>query len=291
MDKTPESIHLGKSTPVPSAYDRGVLVAVPRLLNRRMYGLQHIAAQFTGYDIWHAYEVSFLTHNGFPVIGILKLVYPATTPSLVESKSLKLYLNSFNAEKMGDAPSDAIQNFETTVKKDLENLLAGEVWLKLHTMPIRYQDSPWDDFEIIEHTTACTDIPYRSKTENPALLQLDPQKDHIHVGTHLLKSNCKITHQPDWGSAYLQMKGTAINPVSFLEYVVSLRDEDHFHEEIAELMMKRVHEKTNAEHLLIACHYTRRGGIDINPIRKIGDLKIPEELIDPNQLTTPVFRQ
>jgi 7-cyano-7-deazaguanine reductase len=283
---TPESKYLGKRTAIPSHYAPEVLVSVPRAANREALGL-NTTHRLEGWDVWHAYEAGFLAGQGLPVTGVLKIVYDANTENLVESKSLKLYLNSFNEEKMGHTPGDAITTYEHRVKTDLEKTTGGEVRLRLHQYPVHYQEKPWQHYAIAERMPGVEQIPFTATAEDPQLLQTSYTPDE----QHLLKSNCKITHQPDWGSAFLHMKGATLLPFSFLQYIASLRTEDHFHEEIAELLMKRLIEKSPQSDIMVACHYTRRGGIDINPVRFKGNHRIPAALTNEKILTTPLFRQ
>ena len=290
-ENSPESKHLGKKSAVPESYYPSVLVAVPRALNRAGCGIDSIETFMKGWDVWHAYEAGFLTDNGLPVTGILKIVYSSETPFLVESKSLKLYLNSFNEEKLGANKKEAAKMYEDSVKKDLEKLLKGEVYVKLHSHTTDLKPLPWDNFDIIEDMEGAAETCLMESGSNKNLLKVDEGVSDLSVGTHLLKSNCKITRQPDWGSAFLQMQRKAITPFSFLEEVVSLRREDHFHEEIAEMLFKKIFEVAQDAEILLACHYTRRGGIDINPVRYFGNLPLPTNLLNAKTLTGPAFRQ
>lgn len=288
-ENRPESKYLGKKSALPENYDPSVLVAVPRAENRSSYGIEKQIMQ--GWDVWHAYEAGFLTYRGLPVTGILKIVYSSETPFLVESKSLKLYLNSFNEEKLGADKPKAISTYENTVKKDLEKLVGGEVNVKLHSHTAEIQPLPWDSFDIIEDLEGEVDTDFTESNCSENLLEIDEGISELSVGTHLLKSNCKITHQPDWGSAFLHMKGQAVTPVSFLREVVSLRREDHFHEEIAEMLFKKIYDLAKNADMLLTCHYTRRGGIDINPVRYCGNIPLPTSLLNAKTLTGPAFRQ
>ncbi len=290
-ENSPESKHLGKKSAVPERYDPTVLVAVPRALNRDNSGIGILQGKMKGWDVWHAYEAGFLTDRGLPVTGILKIVYSSETPFLVESKSLKLYLNSFNEERLGADKQEAINLYENTVKKDLEKLLSGEVNVSLHSYAATIKPLPWDKFNIIEDMEAVAEAGFMESDCNENLLEIYEGVSDLRVGTHLLKSNCKITHQPDWGSAFLQMHGKAVTPLSFLREVVSQRREDHFHEEIAEMLFRKIYQAAKDADMLLTCHYTRRGGIDINPVRYCGNLPLPTNLLNAKTLTGPAFRQ
>jgi 7-cyano-7-deazaguanine reductase len=288
---TIEATHLGRQSSYPQHYDPSVLVAVPRILNREQYGIQNDALPFSGVDVWHAYEFSFLTVKGTPVVGLLKLVYPATSEFLVESKSLKLYLNSFNMQRFGEARFEGISTVIQIISNDLSELLKCEV-------PVAYFDhtaqpamSDFSDFPILEETLDFDQITCAVFTENPGLLQCSPKKGEFKFGTHLLRSNCKITRQPDWGSLFIEMKGEELpDPASFLQYIVSLRNENHFHEEICEMVFKRISDRFQPNELMVACLYTRRGGIDICPVR-VSTGMLPSNLSTVKLLDKPVFRQ
>jgi 7-cyano-7-deazaguanine reductase len=288
---TIESTHLGKQSSYPQHYDPSVLVAVPRILNREQYGISNKALPFNGVDVWHAYEFSFLTEKGAPVVGMLKLVYPVTNEFLVESKSLKLYLNSFNMEHLGETRREGILKVVEVIKKDLSELLKCEVQVCYFDHTNQTAESDFDDFLILENSVDFDAIQCDHYTEAKELLGTSAAKGKIQWGTHLLRSNCKITHQPDWGSLYIEMEGEILpTPESFLKYIVSLRNENHFHEEICEMVFKRITDKYQPLKLMTACLYTRRGGIDICPVR-ISDETLPANLSTVNVHDKPAFRQ
>jgi len=268
-----------------------VLVAVPRILNREQYGLSNEELPFKGVDVWHAYEFSFLTKKGVPVVGMLKLIYPVTNEFLVESKSLKLYLNSFNMECIGESRSEGISMAVEIIKKDLSELLKCEVLVSYFDNISQSSESDFDDFIILENSIDIDSLRCDQYSETIELLDQSPYSGTIRWGTHLLRSNCKITHQPDWGSLYIKMEGPCLpTPESFLKYIVSLRNENHFHEEICEMVFKRITDKYSPRRLMTACLYTRRGGIDICPVRVYDEL-LPANLSAINIPDKPAFRQ
>ncbi|MCF8359512.1 MAG: NADPH-dependent 7-cyano-7-deazaguanine reductase QueF [Prolixibacteraceae bacterium] len=288
----PEATHLGKKSSYPQQYDPSVLVAVPRKLNRKHLGLTDSDLPFSGVDVWHAYEFSFLSKNGLPVVGILKLVYPATSDFLVESKSLKLYLNSFNMERFGETPEKGIAEIVEIIKTDLSKLLRCDVQATVFDHISMTNATGFEEYTIIEDTLAAENMTCNKYTENPELLDETGLPGELKWGTHLLRSNCKITHQPDWGSAYVYMKGDNLPTAqSFLKYIVSLRNKNHFHEEICETIFKRLSDRFQPSQLLVTCLYTRRGGIDICPVRISHKLDLPVGLCSPNILTKPTFRR
>ena len=289
---TIEATHLGKQSSYPQHYDPSVLVAVPRILNREQYGIANEALPFCGVDVWQAYEFSFLLKNGFPVTGILKIVYPCTNEFLVESKSLKLYFNSFNMDQYGSTVEEGIKETVSIIQTDLQKLLKCEVEVHFFEYNQPLQSSDFDEFEILEDILVVDQVKCELYIETPGLLEVGSEPGELKWGTHLLRSNCKITFQPDWGSLYISMKGEKLpTPESFLKYIVSLRNENHFHEEICEMVFKRMVDKYEPENLMVTCMYTRRGGIDINPVRCLDSIDYPNNLVDPNLKVIPAFRQ
>lgn len=291
-DKRNEERFLGKRTGIPKSYDPTLLVAVPRIENRREQDIDEMAHLFGGYDVWHAYEKSFLLDNGLPVIGITKIVYPASSPNIVESKSLKLYLNSLNNERMGKSKSEAAKNFQEKAQHDLGKTVGDSVWLKFHDIHTQKGNNEPEGYPTLEDENVAESLTFSGLSQEEILLQTQPLNGTIKWKSHLLRSNCKITLQPDWGTAFIRIEGEkTIPPESILQFIVSMRNENHFHEEIAEMMFKRFYEKIHPGILTIACVYTRRGGVDITPVRSSN---LPGEfnaLTDPARLTEKIFRQ
>ena len=276
LDNSNISKHLGKITGYKCTYDPSLLVREPRANNRKHLHISDDAPPFVGYDIWNAYEVSCLTTEGMPIAAIAKIVYPATNKYIVESKSIKLYMNSFNMEKYSGNIVSALQQLEQVIAKDLSTILETDVQVyvrltkavddAMHYPPL----FPSAAYPTLENNIDVTSIKSRGYKEDPALLgwmHSDTNKvQRFHSA--LLKSNCRVTSQPDWGDVYIHYKGPCeLNQTSLLQYIVSFRDECHFHEEICETIYKRLHDLTKPEELMVACMYVRRGGIDINPIR------------------------
>jgi len=287
----PESKLLGKKVDNPKEYDPSILVAVPRELNRSIYDINDPDNLFTGCDIWHAWEFSLLTNKGLPVTGVLKIKYSSHSPDIVESKSLKLYLNSFNMEKFGDDPEAAVKIVLNIIQNDLSNLLKTEVEIRFfdkHT----YSEADFSDYIQLEKSEAIQNIEFTEYTENKHLLISSNEEGVQKVYSDLLRSNCKITNQPDWGSVFIYLKGKSmVNQESLLQYIVSLRNENHFHEEICELLYKRLYDLLEPEEICITCIYTRRGGIDICPTRTNKTELLPENLTNISELSTKLLRQ
>lgn len=276
------SVHLGKAGDgsvvkpyvTPDSVDPSLLVGVPRVLNRTAYEIDEDNLPFDGRDTWNCYEFSTLTDNGFPVSGLLRISYPSSSVCIVESKSLKLYLNSFNMMKNGDCVESVRANVEARIYDDLCPVL-GTDWVDvaLHFETATERKPVDGDFVLIERYVDPTVISFEHFNESPDILEVVDSDSHPNRWrSSVLRSNCRVTNQPDWGDVYIHIKGDkTVTPESLLQYIVSMRKENHFHEEICECIYKRLHDLLQPEELLVTCLYTRRGGIDINPVRATGE--------------------
>lgn len=281
LDNSRITKHLGQTSEYKDQYDASLLVNEPRSNNRQHLNIKDDDLPFVGYDTWNAYEVSALTNNGMPVAGVAKVIYPCDSKYIVESKSIKLYFNSFNMYKCGGSPEDVLDFIDTKAAEDLSDLLETQVQVK--TYPATFIN---EGDTVLDHNKYITLEEYFSQeelsdmklsvyNEDPGLLELldIDSKNGILSSTmrwhsSLLKSNCRVTSQPDWGDVYIMYRGqTHVKPESLLQYIVSFRDECHFHEEICETIYKRLHDALSPEQLIVTCLYARRGGIDINPTR------------------------
>lgn len=271
------SVHLGKAGDgtvvkpyvTPDAVDPSLLVAVPRSLNRVAYGIEENNLPFTGADAWNAYEFSTLLKNGFPVSGWLKFTYSSSTRKIVESKSVKLYLNSYNMARLIDSV-DEIEIIERMVAEDISKAVSsGTVDVRIKIGDIDTVRPINHDFTALESYCNVEKMSFDSFNESADILEVVPStRRYERWRSHSLRSNCRVTNQPDWGDVYVHIKGDkTVTPESLLKYIVSMRKENHFHEEIAECIYKRLWDLLSPEELFVACLYTRRGGIDINPVR------------------------
>jgi 7-cyano-7-deazaguanine reductase len=273
------SVHLGKAGDgsvvkpyvTPDSIDPSLLVGIPRYLNRTQYDIQDDNLPFYGHDTWNCYEFSTLTDNGFPVSGVLRCVYPSNSPNIVESKSIKLYLNSFNMNKSGTTVEDVIEFVEHKVADDLRvTLKTSDVQVRLLNTNNAIKRPLPDIFTTLEDRLDVASINFEHYNEDPNILKVidyDSAEWKFHHSA-VLRSNCRVTNQPDWGDVYVIINGKKqITLESLLQYIVSMRKENHFHEEICECIYKRLWDLLEPDELLVACLYTRRGGIDINPIR------------------------
>jgi len=287
------SKHLGKvgGDGYSDQYNPELLVKIPRFLNREGYGLT--GKEFKGVDVWNAYEVSAITTKGQPVAGMLKIVCPSDSENHVESKSIKLYLNSFNMTKIGNTAADCIKGIEARVKRDLDELLdtdttvtfyASEFETEPLSFPENYQDlSELTDLDAIDFTAFKSDS---------SQLEASEVGGSLTVRSNLLRSNCRVTNQPDWGDVFIYIEGDEVpTAASLAKYIVSHRTVSHFHEEICEMIFAHLTERFKPEQLMVACLYTRRGGIDINPIRATHQMLIPEFFTSPDFVIRKTLRQ
>ena len=290
------SKHLGKvgGAGYSDQYDPSLLVAIPRYLNREAYGIKEESLPFIGVDVWNAYEVSAITKKGLPVAGMLKIVCPADSPFHVESKSIKLYLNSFNMTAFGETAKECIKFIESQVSKDLTDLLQGEVTCKFFT------SGDMHEYEFVEFTPlgALVDldaIEFTSFHSDATQLKIWEVKENVvvkKIESDLLRSNCRVTNQPDWGDVFIHMEGKNIpDEASLAQYIVSHRQVSHFHEEICEMIFTHLTEAYQPQALMVACLYTRRGGLDINPIRSTHANMIPGWYKDPSKRMKKTLRQ
>jgi len=300
LDNSNISKHLGKITGYKSTYDSSLLVREPRINNRKHLGINDEDVPFTGYDIWNAYEVSCLTAEGMPIAAIAKIVYPCKNHYIVESKSIKLYMNSFNMQVFKGNIIQVLNELQFTIERDLRKLLEADVKVYVRLAKAVSDDLFYppvfcnSDYPTLENDIDVTYIKPISYNENPDILNAIeiPEARVQRFHSALLKSNCRVTSQPDWGDVYIHYKGKyEINPTSLLQYVVSFRDECHFHEEICETIYMRLFNKFNPEELVVSCLYVRRGGIDINPTRASRYDLLDKCLIDETKYFTKTVRQ
>ena len=285
LDNKNISKHLGQSSQYKSEYDASLLVREPRSSNRKHLGIKEKSLPFIGCDVWNGYEVAALTNNGVPVCGVAKVVYPSDSKYIVESKSMKLYWNTFNMTKMGDTFDKVIKNLEDTASKDLSKYLQTDVRVTVFpTSDTFSNDNPFTDknYKRLENTDEIDAESYYVDvySETASLLEtkhLNSTNRPYKVMSSLLKSNCRVTSQPDWGDVFISLEGTKHpSDKELLKYIISFRDECHFHEEICETIFTRLNNTFEPRSLMVACLYVRRGGWDINPIRTTHEYLIDE---------------
>ncbi len=272
IDKTNEiaSKHLGKKSSGSETYDPSLLVAIPRQINREQYNLDSNNLPFYGWDIWHAYEFSSMTTNGVPVTRLMKIKYNCNNDYLIESKSLKLYLNSFNMTRFGKDTEECLNICKNIIEKDLSNTLKTTVTIKIidnNTKRIEI----FNNFNNLMNYVDEKSLKIEKFKEAPELIEVE-ETDYIkeyYLCFDSLRSNCRVTHQPDFGDAFIYYKSSKhIKEDSLVKYLSSFRSEYHFHEECCEMIYKRLHDVLNEDdEIFVSALYTRRGGIDICPSR------------------------
>lgn len=261
--------YLGKKVDGSTHYDPSLLVAIPRSENRKQYNIDNRSLPFEGWDIWHAYEFSAMTENGIPVTRLLKLKYNCNSKFLVESKSLKLYLNSFNMTRFGTNIKDCLALCKQTIEADLSKTLQSDVtvnFIENNTERVEI----FNNFKNIINFIDETELKVENFKENPELLQTEiSEMQEYYLTFDSLRSNCRVTHQPDFGDVFIYYKSSRhIIESSLIKYLCSFRSEYHFHEECCEMIYKRLSDLLDKDDKLFVCAlYTRRGGIDICPAR------------------------
>ena len=289
------SKHLGKvgGDGYKDTYSPELLVKVPRYLNREGYGLT--SDSFVGVDTWNCYEVSAITTKGQPVAGMLKIVCPSNSEFHVESKSIKLYLNSFNMTRIGDNAADCISGIEARVKRDLDELLETTTTVTFYASDIETEPLTFQEFSDLGEVIDLDQIDFtafQSDSSQLAVEDTDEEAKWVKLSSNLLRSNCRVTNQPDWGDVFIKMKSKNLPAVdSIAKYIVSHRTVSHFHEEICEMVFKHLTDAYEPEQLMVACLYTRRGGLDINPIRATHQSLIPEFFTNPEYTIKKTLRQ
>ena len=254
-----EELHLGKHSEYPDEYDAGLLTPIPRSLGRK--ALELIGdLPFSGADLWTGYELSWLDGNGKPQVAVAEFTVPASSAALIESKSFKLYLNSYNQTSF-ERWSDVSQRLEN----DLSECAGGPVLVQLFTLA-NYQkqgvqELPGNCIDNLDVTIDC----YQPE---PALLDVtDGGEVSETLHSHLLKTNCPVTGQPDWASVMVRYRGRQISQQGLLKYIVSFRQHQDFHEQCVERIFTDILSRCGPEELDVYARYTRRGGLDINPWR------------------------
>ena len=254
-----QGLTLGKSSDYISSYAPQLLQPVPRALNRDELGLTS-QLPFAGEDLWNMYELSWLDSRGKPVVAVGETRVDAGSKNIIESKSFKLYLNSLNQTRFA-----SFEQVEATLQQDLAHCAAGKVSVRLYTLDeadsqiYRLPGASIDDLEI--------DVDHYDFT--PELLQAAASGEEVEetLHSHLLKSNCLVTHQPDWGSVVIHYRGKQINREALLRYLISFRQHNEFHEQCVERIFMDLTRFCQPTHLSVYARYTRRGGLDINPFR------------------------
>jgi 7-cyano-7-deazaguanine reductase len=260
---TPEHSPLGKTTVYADRYDPALLFPIPRSAKREEIGVAE-PLPFHGVDIWNAYELSWLDARGKPVAALAEFRVPAESPNIIESKSFKLYLNGYSQERI--ASTDALL---ASLLRDLSAAAGAPVQVLL-TQPRAKGHATTDlagesidglDVDITDYGPPRAD--YLKAAATPSVVEETLVSD-------LLRSNCPVTGQPDWGSVQIRYRGAPIDREGLLRYLVSFRNHNEFHEQCVERIFVDVMARCRPERLSVYARYTRRGGLDINPFRSTG---------------------
>lgn len=268
MNDFEKKLPLGKPTTYRSEYDPGLLCPIPRRLKRDEIGLPK-DLPFHGVDIWNAYELSWLTPKGKPVVAMGEFRIPCESPFLIESKSFKLYLNSFNQTRFDD-----FESVRAVMSQDLTGAAGSPVDVRL-IGAAAFAEETFGAF-----TGQCLDdidIAIEGYVLEPTLLEgaVDQSKQVTEkVHSHLLKSNCLVTSQPDWGSVQISYQGGKIDHEALLRYLISFRQHNEFHEQCVERIYFDLMRYCQPDKLTVYARYTRRGGLDINPYRSNSEFDV-----------------
>lgn len=256
---------LGREVSYPHTYDSSLLFPIERAEARSSLALP---GPWYGADIWNAYEVSWLNERGLPRAAMAQFTVPADSPRLIESKSFKLYLNSFNETHYGSS-----EEVTAIMQADLSRVAGAEVKISLNDQ-LSQLSSYHPPLE--GRCLDALDVEIQHYQPDPGLLQAAPGGEIVTetLVSHLLKSNCPVTGQPDWGSVQLRYTGPRIQPESLLKYIVSFRRHTEFHEHCVERMYCDIWHAFKPESLFVMALYTRRGGLDINPWRSSHPIEI-----------------
>ena len=263
---TPENSQLGKSSNYVDQYDPALLYPIARQGKREEIGISG-QPPFMGADLWTAYEVSWLNLRGKPQVALARITIPAESTHIVESKSFKLYLNSFNNTRLTD-----VTELQTRLRQDLSQAIwqGGPVLASVGVqlvLPEQFDREPvheLDGLSLDRLDLDCED--YQPKPELLSVMTAQPPVTET-LTSNLLKSNCLVTGQPDWGSVRIRYTGPQIDQAGLLRYIVSFRNHNEFHEQCVERIFMDIWRRCQPLKLEVYARYTRRGGLDINPWR------------------------
>lgn len=273
LSHTPQDSILGQATSYPKTYAPAILYPIPRQLGRQKLNLP--CHRFIGFDYWHIFELSWLNLQGISQVAMARLSILANSDYIIESKSLKLYLNSLNFSEFKDS-----QHVQTVIENDLSVCLNSDVTCEIFPIHGNHLaiEMPCGD---------CIDDCLNNSPQKIALVSdvqaeflLDTtgniNKDDIkwqHFYSHLLRSNCPVTNQPDWATVEIAIESYPINQANLLKYILSYRNHNGFHEQCVEQIFTDLTQIFEPNNLMVRAFYTRRGGIDINPTR-VSDISL-----------------
>jgi 7-cyano-7-deazaguanine reductase len=279
-------------------FDPSQLNPMPRALARGDWGIK--GDEFAGYDTWHCHEATFLLNNGLPIAGTLKIVCPADSEFMVESKSFKLYLNTFDMCKMGDTIIEATENYENQVKKDISACIGKEVQVAFFREGEQemFEADPgegyYDLFRLLgsKKLEALEITDYSGKKSHFNIIPAETS-DEVDVMTGILRSRCRHTKQKDTGAAYFHIttKSGRVDLEGLLKEVIALREVNEFHEFCSEKLFTAITKHPEVKDCVVMLLYARRGSLDINPVRATSVDLIPRALIDTGYYTKKAMGQ
>lgn len=264
-----EHAPLGRESAYPEHYDAGLLFSIPRAESRVPLGITEGQLPFVGEDEWHAFEVSWLNARGKPVVAVARFRLPADSPNLIESKSWKLYLNSFNQARF-----ESREQVSETLQRDLAQIAGAPIEVALFNV----DDKALATRQLPGESLDELDIEIDRYTPSIECLKTEAEVVEETLHSHLLKSNCPVTGQPDWGSVLIRYRGPKLEREGLLRYLVGYRQHQDFHEHCVERIFMDLMAQAQPERLLVVARYLRRGGLDISPWRATPGERPPEPL-------------
>ncbi|KAB0586958.1 NADPH-dependent 7-cyano-7-deazaguanine reductase QueF [Comamonas kerstersii] len=275
---TPEQSQLGKTSAYADQYDPSLLFPLPRQPKRDEIGIQD-KLPFFGADLWTAFELSWLNQRGKPQVALAHFTIPCETPNIIESKSFKLYLNSFNNTRF-----DSLEAVQERLREDINEALWRGAPARLSSASVRVMAPEHFETQRVQELEGLSldrlDVECTDYSPRPDLLKADHDNPPVTetLVSHLLKSNCLVTGQPDWGSVQISYTGAAIDQEGLLRYIVSFRNHNEFHEQCVERIFMDIMRQCRPLKLSVYARYTRRGGLDINPLRTSAPMAIPQNV-------------
>ncbi|MEW5250327.1 NADPH-dependent 7-cyano-7-deazaguanine reductase QueF [Microbulbifer discodermiae] len=264
-----QKLPLGRETSYEASYNPQLLCPLARQVSRALLQVRDDELPFFGVDEWWGFELSWLNPKGLPQVAVGRFTFPAESPSMVESKSFKLYLNSFNQTQF-----DSARVVQDILVRDLSAACGADVGVTLFGVE--------DATLAVHQPRGCCldtlDIETRRYQPDAALLKLEQSRGEVEetLYSHLLRSNCPVTGQPDWATVSISYRGPALQRESLLAYIVSFREHQDFHEHCVERIFCDLQGLAEFDHLTVCARYTRRGGLDINPLRStLPDAQLP----------------
>ena len=249
-----KDLSLGKKSDIPTKYDPSVLSPLSRLDSRIKSGFDEFSTLLYGRDYWTAYETSWLNQNGIPQNRILNIAYDSNSKFFIESKSLKLYLYSLNNKKF-----DSLDCVKKLIQEDLEQALSTRVEVDLTESPR----------PILDNSLCIDSLEIEKIDSHPNSLVIEPGENEIYeeISTRLFRSLCPVTSQPDWATVYITYEGLSIQHKGLLQYLLSYRNHQGFHEECVESIFLEINKRCRVKKLSVRANFLRRGGIEFNPVR------------------------